>query len=251
MVKHMESFTANTFAVYAEFDWRLHPLVVLQTGLRASAFNYGPLRQGGIEPRFSASFSAIENTTAYVSWTRMNQYVHRLAAGAAVVPADVWLPTVEGVPASTGYQTAVGLTHRFPVGNLQVTAEAFDKRLIGLVTYRPGAPDPVPPVDWPAVLFSGQGHAQGVEFLIQKDSGALTGWVSYTLARSTRTFAGIANGEPIPDVYDRRHDLTFTATHQFSERLQVSATWVYGTSYPATLPIGLYQAPNRFGSRGG
>jgi hypothetical protein len=62
--------------------------------------------------------------------------------------------------------------------------------------------------------------------------------VGYTWAHANRIFDKpgniINNGEPFPAKYDRRHDISLTLSHKFSERFDISGSWVFSTGNTAT-----------------
>ena len=59
-----------------------------------------------------------------------------------------------------------------------------------------------------------------------------------------RQFDEINGGRRFPFRYDRRHDISVVVSHDFSEKIGVSAAWVYGTGNSITLntfryPVGV------------
>ena len=87
-------------------------------------------------------------------------------------------------------------------------------------------------------LTFGKGNSYGVEFFAKKNTGRLTGWFSYTLSKTTQTFAELNYGNPFPFTYDRRHNLSLVATYEISERWSVSADFVFRSGSAYTLPAG-------------
>jgi hypothetical protein len=78
----------------------------------------------------------------------------------------------------------------------------------------------------------------------QKNTGLITGWIGYTLSKTTRQFDLINFGEEFPYRYDRRHDVSVTMNRDFNERKGLSLVWVYGTGNAATIPIAYYSGVN-------
>jgi hypothetical protein len=72
---------------------------------------------------------------------------------------------------------------------------------------------------------------------MRKRTGRLTGWIAYTLSRSTRQFGGVDDGLAFPYRYDRRHDLALTASYQLTKKWECSGTWVYATGNAVWLPV--------------
>jgi hypothetical protein len=95
-------------------------------------------------------------------------------------------------------------------------------------------------------IISTRGKAYGLEILLKKTAGKLTGWVSYTYSRiQLQTFdttqgALVNNGNYYPANYDKPHDVTLTGNFKINHRFSVSLNGTYSTGRPITLPIGRY-----------
>jgi outer membrane receptor protein involved in Fe transport len=89
-------------------------------------------------------------------------------------------------------------------------------------------------------LTFGNGTSYGIELFLHKQYGKLTGWIGYTLARTTRVFPEINFGEEFPAKYDRRHDVSLVTMYEINPQLNVSLVWVYATGNTATLPVSRY-----------
>ena len=85
-------------------------------------------------------------------------------------------------------------------------------------------------------IRNGEGTSCGLEFLVRKNTGKLTGWVSYTLSRTTRVVPDINNGISYAAPYDKPHDFTIVANYHVNKRVSLSANFTYSTGRPITLP---------------
>jgi hypothetical protein len=91
-----------------------------------------------------------------------------------------------------------------------------------------------------------EGKAYGVELLVKKPGGKLTGWISYTYSRILLKSGGsdlasqVNKGEYYPANYDKPHDVTLTGTFRVNHRFSLSVNSTYSTGRPITLPIGRY-----------
>ena len=94
---------------------------------------------------------------------------------------------------------------------------------------------------WEEKVAMGRGWAYGVEFLAQKKTGKLTGWVAYTWSKTMRQFDREGNilnfGQPFPAKYDRRHDLSITASYEINKKIDVAATFIFGTGICGSLAM--------------
>lgn len=75
---------------------------------------------------------------------------------------------------------------------------------------------------------------------MKKKTGAFTGWVAYTLARTERQIAGVNNGNWYAARQDRTHDIALVGIYQLNPKWTLAATWVYQTGNAATFPSGKY-----------
>ncbi|MGB3465979.1 MAG: TonB-dependent receptor, partial [Cyclobacteriaceae bacterium] len=101
---------------------------------------------------------------------------------------------------------------------------------------------------WEDRITVGSGKSRGIEFYLAKKKGKFTGWIGYTLSKTTRQFDELNQGEEFPYRYDRRHDLSIATVYQIKKGVEVSGAWVYGTGNAITLPIGRYDGGNNFNS---
>ena len=116
-----------------------------------------------------------------------------------------------------------------------------------LIEYKDGASFTSIEKDWQDKIEVGKGNSYGMELLIQKKHGKLTGWLGYTLSWTNRQFENINFGKEFPYRYDRRHDISLTAVYQLKENVEISGVWVYGTGNSISLPTKSYRRSGNFG----
>ena len=76
-----------------------------------------------------------------------------------------------------------------------------------------------------------RGHARGVELTLQRRSAnKLTGWVSYAYSHTKLTDA--QTGLTFASDTDQRHTLNVYGSYRFSETLNLSSAWRYGSGEP-------------------
>ena len=100
-------------------------------------------------------------------------------------------------------------------------------------------------------LTYGRGWSYGAELFVRKQKGKFTGWLGYTLAWSTRQFDALNNGNPFPNKFDRRHDVSAVLHYELSPSWTLSGNWVFGTGNAVTLPRGGFfvtDVPELFGN---
>ena len=85
-------------------------------------------------------------------------------------------------------------------------------------------------------IYIGGGYNYGMELMLRKNRGRLTGWIGYALGWAYRHTAQINDGKPYPAKQDRRHDLSIVANYRINRRWDCSAVFVYATGNALTMP---------------
>ena len=194
-----------------------------------------------LEPRFSASYKLNEFNSFKVSYNRNVQNLHLITNATSNAPYDVWLPSTNNIKPEIADQYAVGLYKNAWQDIFEFSTEIYYKALQNQIDYRNAAiilgNDNVE-----SELLYGIGRAYGLEMMIRKKTGRLTGWVGYTLSKVEKKIDGINNGDYFNARQDRTHDISIVGMYDVNKRWSVSATWVYTTGNAVTFPTGKYEA---------
>ncbi|MEM6297789.1 MAG: TonB-dependent receptor [Bacteroidota bacterium] len=194
-----------------------------------------------LEPRFSIRYSIDERSSLKASYNRMAQYIHLVSNTAASIPLDVYLPSTNNVDPQIGDQFTLGYFRNFGEGNAyEFSAEAYYKTTQNQLDYIDGA-DLLINSFVEGEILSGEGRAYGLELFLKKNTGRLTGWLSYTLSRSELQVEGINNGDWYPTLFDQTHNLKAVGFFDLSERVTLSANFTYVTGAPTTFPTSRYE----------
>ena len=90
-------------------------------------------------------------------------------------------------------------------------------------------------------LRFGEARAYGMELLLKKTKGPLTGWLGYTLSRSEKRIEQINGNNWYPAKFDKTHDFSLVLSYDWHKRFNFSANWVYSTGSAVTFPTGRYE----------
>lgn len=234
---------ANEMVAFAEDDWAITESVKLNYGLHLSAFKVQHSFYPSLQPRVSGRVMITPDLSFKAGYAWMRQYVHLLSTTSITLPTDLWVPVTDKVKPMESHQVAGGLFYSLS-GIADFTVEGYYKAMNNLIEYRDGATFFGSSEHWENLVYAGRGWSYGVELLVQREVGRLTGWLGYTWSRTMRLFDRegqvINEGKPFPAKYDRRHDLSIVLSYKFSDRCDVGTTWVYSTGNTATLPMQTY-----------
>lgn len=194
-----------------------------------------------IEPRFAIRYKLGRKSSVKASYTHNYQYIHLASLSSLSLPTDIWVPSSTLVKPQKGIQYSVGYFRNFFQDNFETSVELYYKTMENQVEYKEGATPGVNVADNPDNSFTfGSGKSYGAEFFIKKARGKVQGWLGYTLSKTTRTFPEINLGKTYFAKYDRRHDLSFILTYKISDRVTLSAVYVYATGNSITPPARRY-----------
>ena len=226
-------------AAYVEDNWTVTSWLKLHAGLRYSLYASSKHVYHSVEPRLSVRALLSDDLSLKASYAEMSQAVHMLSNSNISLPTDLWVPSTDRIEPMRSRQTAAGIF--YTPGSVEFSVEGYWKTMDNVLEYRDGASFLGSTTGWEDKVAMGRGWAYGVEFLAQKKTGKLTGWIGYTWSKTMRQFDREGNiinfGKPFPAKYDRRHDLSITASYEFNKKIDVAATFVYGTGVCGSLPL--------------
>ncbi|MBL4716130.1 MAG: TonB-dependent receptor [Bacteroidia bacterium] len=234
--------------MYASNDMEINKLWKLNYGLRTTGVYVQGTFYGGWEPRLSTKYSLSEKSSIKASYSRMRQYMHLVSSSSVALPTDLWYPVTENVKPQISDQIAAGYFYRFDKLNAIGSVEAYYKWMKNIIEYREGA-SLILNDNFDDELLSGNGDAYGMEFLLKKNSGKLTGWTGYTVSWATRDFDELNKDEQNIGMryfakYDRRHDYSIVLMYELGKRWDFSTVWVYSTGSRFTARVGDFFMPN-------
>jgi len=226
---------AYEYSAYIEDDFILTDKIKINAGLHFSAFNVQNNNYTSIEPRISGRYMILHNLSLKLSYVKMQQYLHLLANSTFGLPTDLWVPATKNVKPQQAQQVSLGLSYS-PTNEYEFGIEGYYKKIKNMIDYIEGASFfDLSYGEWEKIVTKGYGDCYGVEFLIQKPTGKLTGWLGYTLSWADRYFDEINFGKKYPYRYDARHDFAITAVYSIKKNIDCGVVWVYRTGYPFTL----------------
>lgn len=234
---------ANDWVCFAEDDWSVNDILKVNYGLHFSGFQVENSFYPSLQPRVSSRLLLGENVSVKMGYAYMSQYMHLLSTTSVSMPTDLWVPSTDRIRPMNAHQMAASICYDMPLV-AEFSVEGYYKHMSNLIEYKDGATAMGTSQGWEDLVCLGDGRTYGVEFLAQRNFGELTGWVAYTWSRTTHHFdrpgQQLNHGNPFPAKYDRRHDLSVVLNYKFSDRFDVSATWVFCSGNTATLAMQRY-----------
>jgi hypothetical protein len=192
-----------------------------------------------LEPRFSMSYKLTDMSSFKLAYTRTTQNLHLLSNSTSSNPTDVWIPSSNNVKPEIADQVSLGYYRNFANNNYEFSTEVYYRDMQDQIDYKNGA-QLIANENVESQLIFGKGRAYGAEFFVKKKVGRFNGWISYTLSRTERRFAGINNNSWYPANQDRTHDISIVGIYKINKKWTISGDFVYYTGNAVTWPTGKY-----------
>ncbi len=261
----MPTSNALESALYLSNEYNVNDKLLVEIGLRYSLFqnvgestvflfddNYNAAdtliysegefynNYHGPEPRLGIRYMFNENQSVKAGYNRMLQYLHQTVFSEMTTPLDVWFPSSPNILPQIANQYAVGYFHDFMNNSVSFSVEAYYKTIENQIDFKEQANVILNP-QLEGEVRVGDARAFGLEFMLGRNIGDFTGWISYAWSKSDREIPGINLGNPYVSNFDKPHDLSIVINYQLSKRISMGASWIYHTGKPVTLPIQRYE----------
>lgn len=243
-----EGKVVQEYAAYIQQEWSPVSRLTVNAGIRGSMAVTDSRRYIYPEPRVSLRYALKNDQALKFNYSRMVQYLHRISNSAVSTPIDVWFPVTDSIRPQTSHQFAMALQRFIPSRKIFLSVEGYYKSMDDLVAYEEGT-NLLFKFDFESRLIQGRGKAYGSEFLVRKEVGKLTGWISYSVSWSWRRYDDLNAGQWFRARYDRRHNGAIVAQYAIGKRWMTSVLWEYISGARFTPVIGqhLALAPNGAG----
>ena len=261
-----EVLHAQEAAVYLNDRYELSSRWTVNGGVRLTGFQHqGPFRryenvQPGVvadtvlyrsgvsvkqyvnaEPRLSVVYHLNQTASLKLAYDRAYQYTHMVPLASTSLPTDVWVPSSEKIKPQFGNQYSVGYFTTVGERAYEGSVMVYYKEMHHQIEYRDGVLiGQRKGTNFDDNFLFGRGRSYGTELFVKKGEGSLTGWLSYTLSKTDRTFEEIDDGRPYPARYDRRHDVSLLLNYRRHPRWSFSGIFAFASGNTMTLPVARY-----------
>ncbi len=228
--------SAHASLSWAPDRWLIEP------GVRAEVWRVDTASRQVVSPRLAVKrFLGVDrNLAVKLAAGRYAQYVHSLRDQDLPISNDTWILANESIPPVISDQVQLGVEAFFS-GGWSASAEAYARDFDGVVEFNL-TEDPNDPAD---DLLEGTGQSYGLDLMLKRSAGPLTGWVALSLLRAERSFPDPVAAEweelpktvTYPPIFDRRVNLDFTAQYRTANGFELGARWNFGSGLPYTRPI--------------
>jgi hypothetical protein len=194
----------------------------------------------GLLPRLSFSYDGyhLGKVTASYGWSQQNLFYTGLSTSG--LPIEFWF--LAGKYSRPQYAQWLDLSYdlQFFRNMFSLSCSLYAKQLFNQVEYHGDLMDMfTKQYDLDALLLKGVGLNAGLNVMLHKQTGDLTGWVSYSFGRALRRFDNPDHPGWYPANHERIHELNAACSYRY-DRWDFGGTFIYATGLPFTAPKAYY-----------
>ncbi len=243
-VLNSDIFTQNLISeLYFESNINITQKIKGNFGLRGGIMSTQGKKYWSLRPRVSLRYSISDFVSGKISYSRMTQFLHQLKNTSLGIPTELWVSSTDKIRPGTSDLFSAGIFWK-PTPKYHFSAETYYSLLHNVIRYKPESLGIKEQGNsWENYIVQGEGKSYGIEFMAEKKTGKLTGWVSYTLSKSTRQFDEINFGNLFPYSYERRHQFKIISNYNVLEKIKksknikhsISASFIFASGAFITL----------------
>ncbi len=199
------------------------------------------------EPRIGLRYKLGERNSIKAGYNRMNQFLQMIANNSTPLPNARWKTANRYIKPAQSDLVSIGYFHDAKSRIWEWSVEGYYRWQRDIFDYLNGA-DLSTNAFVETQLLRGSAKAYGAELMINKKKGVMTGWLSYTYARSFEQITGdipdlqkLNDGAWFRTAVDKPHTLNMLLNFQTEKHNAVSFTFVYSTGRPYTSPVSFYK----------
>ncbi|MBN2090965.1 TonB-dependent receptor [candidate division KSB1 bacterium] len=232
----------NVFSAFIQDKWKISNLLSFQFGLRGSKYELHDKIY--LDPRIGFKYMLTDKLSLKGSWGDFHQFLFTTNDENEVLRiVDFWQPVPRKLDAMRNQHYIAGVEKLFGQG-FTGSIEAYYKPYSNVLTNNPNN-DPAIEND---EFISGKGHAWGLELLLKKTTGKLTGWLGYSFSNIERRFDYNGDGKVLKTrnemseiytpKYSKPHSLNIVANYQLNDKNQFSISYIISSGQPYTPVVG-------------
>ncbi len=235
-ISNESSIEQNGFlhSFYIQDLWAPSPRWVIQSGLRVSYFSE---RVGFYtSPRLSVINKISPNITIESFIGKHYQFVHRLSGyNTTRGTQGMWILSSEDIQNISSLNTHFGLNWDF--SDYTITSEFYYRSMDDLAQFKESS-NPVTALkngrgNEKSLIHQGSGKTNGIEIILRKREGPITGWLSYQQNKTEYNFPELNKGKSFLSNHDKTREFKSVFMTNIGS-WALTANWVFASGHVYT-----------------
>ncbi|MGM9838414.1 MAG: TonB-dependent receptor plug domain-containing protein [Paludibacteraceae bacterium] len=228
---HADELSAGVNIAHSVKEWFDY-----EVGIHGSGY-YSDRLYGGFDPRIAFHFHPSPTQEISLYGGVYSQYFHKVGLTGGGLPTDFFIPADSLFSPERAIAANLCYTGHFFKRKMTLQVEGYFKQLYGVVESTGNILQLLNDgMDYRKGLIRGDGRNYGVNLMVQKNTGVLTGYVSYGLGWARRKLPALDGSDKYQYAasHERRHDLNIVLNARFAKRWTIGAQFVLASGLPYT-----------------
>lgn len=222
-------YAPRVWAGYVDDQWQPVRWLLVRPGVRVEHVGRGA-NFTGVAPRIAAKVFLTHDFAVTGSAGRYYQAIHSIRDQEQPITVfDVWIGANDVTPVARADHVVLGFERWFGE-RTSLSVEGYTKKYEN-VLIRNRLDDPGVTGD---EFITANGYARGVDVLLRRHVGTVTGWIAYSYSKTIRRTAT----DTFPPAHDRRHSLNVVVQSPGPWGSRMGVRWGYGSPMPYTGIVG-------------
>ena len=193
-----------------------------------------------LEPRLNISYRISPQSSIKAGYSRTTQFLNELNNNISPFTSlSIWVPAGPNIEPRKADQYSLGYFTKVFKHRIRFSAETYYKHFYNYIDYAPHANMIYNPLI-EGEIRKGEAWSYGLELMLHKSVGRLSGWVGYTYSRVFVKTPEVNYGESYRAFQDRPHHITLFLAYDTEKRWSFSANWLFMSGAAISTPVSFY-----------
>lgn len=229
--QHQQSMEASAYLQYCQ---PLGENLLMELGARVSGYHCQKSFYR-VMPHLKFTCNLSPSAKLNLNLGIRNQYLFQTGFSSAGLPTEFWFAADQNHRPQYACHAALQGEFWFAEKEYRLSVETYYKWLMNQVENNSNMFDILfSSYSFDGSLLHGKGYNYGLNLLLEKRRGKLTGWLSGSLGRAMRKFDGEQYQGWYPAGHERIYELNAVATYRINRRVSLGSTYVLASGTPYT-----------------
>lgn len=225
---------ATEASVYLQYCQPLGEKLLMEMGARVSGYHCQKSFYR-VMPHLKFNYDLSPSAKLNLNLGIRNQYLFQTGFSSAGLPTEFWFAADKNHRPQYAWHAAFQGEFWFAEKEYRLSVETYYKWLMNQIENNSNMFDILfSSYSFDGSLLHGKGYNYGLNLLLEKRRGKLTGWLSGSLGRAMRKFDGEQYQGWYPAGHERIYELNAVATYRINRRVSLGSTYVLASGTPYT-----------------
>ena len=229
--QHQQSMEASAYLQYCQ---PLGENLLMELGARVSGYHCQKSFYR-VMPHLKFNYDLSQSAKLNLNLGIRNQYLFQTGFSSSGLPTEFWFAADQNHRPQYACHAALQGEFWFAEKEYRLSVETYYKWLMNQIENNSNMFDILfSSYSFDGSLLHGKGYNYGLNLLLEKRRGKLTGWLSGSLGRAMRKFDGEQYQRWYPAGHERIYELNAVATYRINRRVSLGSTYVLASGTPYT-----------------